>query len=153
MKFPYRPIIWFDKAKNSFDQVMRPEIKLIVHGPNESVVYRALVDTGSDDVVLPASIARYLGVAVSPAPRAGRAFGGSRLEFLIGDLELEIRADSQAIRWQTEVKFLEFPSEEDEVLVLGHGGFLEFFTATFDGEQAELTLELNNRFPKSGHVQ
>jgi hypothetical protein len=34
------------------------------------------------------------------------------------------------------------------VVVLGHVGFLEFFSATFDGAASELTLIANDTLPR-----
>lgn len=147
MNFPYCPVIWIDPSTGELDYTMRPELQLIVHGPRESVVYSALVDTGADDVVLPCSIGRYIGIHLDRSPHNGRAFGGASLDFFSSEVELEIRADGQSLRWTTEVQFLEFNSEDDETLVLGHRGFLNFFTAVFDGDQARLTLNPNARFP------
>ena len=148
MKFPYQPLIWFDGLTRSFDDVMRPEIELTVHGPSASVSYSALVDTGADQVVLPCSLARRLGVTLDPSrTRPAKVFGGSCLAFQSGKVELEVGPTGQSVRWATTVCFLDFDSQEDEVLILGHAGFLDYFTASFDGEQAELTLRPNDRVP------
>ena len=149
MKFPYQPLIWFDGLARSFDCVMRPEIELTVHGPATSVSYSALVDTGADQVVLPCSLARRLGVILDASrTRPAKVFGGSNLAFYAGEIELELGPTGQSVRWTTTAYFLDFDSEEDEVLILGHAGFLDFFTAIFDGEHAELTLHPNSRIPK-----
>jgi len=47
------------------------------------------------------------------------------------------------------VGFVDFGSSEDEVIVLGHGGCLDYFTAIFDGEKAELELTANSLLPRS----
>ena len=51
------------------------------------------------------------------------------------------------VAWKTTVGFVEFGSASDEVIILGHGGCLDFFTATFDGENAELELVPNAFLP------
>ena len=153
MKIPYCPTIWIDQTTGSLDYVLRPEIELIVHGPTESVIYSALVDTGSDDVVLPSSLGRYVGASLTPSPRHAQAFGGSILEFAVGEVELELKADGDSFRWRTEVKFMEFSEVADETLVVGHKGFLEFFTAIFDGHEAVLTLTPNADLPITRSVE
>jgi hypothetical protein len=45
------------------------------------------------------------------------------------------------------VQFFEFPTADEESLILGHAGFLDFFVATFDGYGATLTLTANEQMP------
>ena len=150
MNFPYRPSIWFDEAAQGFDFVLRPMIQVHVHGKTRSATYWALADTGADQTVFPASLAADLGISLDPTNTGrGSAFGGGSLEFVLGQVEIELRESGKTLPFQTEVGFMEFGSPDDEVLILGQSGFLAFFTATFDGEQAVLTLQPNARLPKS----
>jgi hypothetical protein len=41
----------------------------------------------------------------------------------------------------------DFESPDEETVILGHSGFLDYFTATFDGEIAELILVANRGIP------
>jgi hypothetical protein len=45
------------------------------------------------------------------------------------------------------VSFLDFARTEDEIALLGHTGFLEFFTVTFNGERREVELTPNQNLP------
>jgi hypothetical protein len=45
---------------------------------------------------------------------------------------------------------VDFGSPDDEVIVLGHGGCLDYFRAVFDGEKAELELVQNSLLPTEG---
>ena len=150
MKFPYRPSIWFDAATQGFDFVLRPMIQIRVRGQTRSATYWALVDTGADQVVFPASLARDLNISLdSTLTGRGNSFGGGALNFILGQVELEIRHSESTVKFQTEVGFMEFDSPDDEVLILGQAGFLAYFTATFDGEDAVLTLSPNSKLPKA----
>ncbi len=60
-----------------------------------------------------------------------------------GDVELRIESGTESLAWKTTVGFVDFGSASDEVIILGHGGCLDFFTAIFDGEKAELELTPN----------
>ncbi len=51
------------------------------------------------------------------------------------------------VAWKTTVGFVDFGSASDEFIMLVHGGCLDFFTATFDGENAELELVPNAFLP------
>ncbi|HEY3966669.1 MAG TPA: hypothetical protein VGM05_19055 [Planctomycetaceae bacterium] len=75
------------------------------------------------------------------------AFGGQQLATWFGDIILEIGSDAECYRWQAHVQFFEFPSPDEESLILGHSGFLDYFTAVFDGEQEILTLTPNGDLP------
>lgn len=49
--------------------------------------------------------------------------------------------------WKTTVGFVDFGTATDEVIILGHGGYLDFFTAVFDGESAVFELIPNALLP------
>ena len=51
--------------------------------------------------------------------------------------------------WNTPVCFFEFPTANEETVILGHAGFLDYFTATFDGKLGIVTLIPNDDFPLS----
>jgi hypothetical protein len=72
---------------------------------------------------------------------------GDRLKIQYGDVVLRIEAEQEDIEWKTTVGFVDFGSASDEVIILGHGGCLDFFTAIFDGENAELELTPNSLMP------
>ncbi len=55
----------------------------------------------------------------------------------------EVTLKLEVLAWPAHVRFFEFSSSEEESVILGHSGFLEFFLATFDGVRDELTLEQN----------
>jgi hypothetical protein len=148
MKFHYSAFL--SAAPDSGDEVIifRPEVPLRVHGPGGSAVYMALVDTGADNTILPLSIAKELKIDTDRAkgPRA-TAFGGQPIALLYADLPLEISEGGVTLRWHARVHFFDFPKAELETLVVGHQGFLDFFTALFEGGTMTLTLERNDDMP------
>jgi predicted aspartyl protease len=147
MIFYYQPIISAAPDGN-YQIVLRPEIPVTVIGPTGKATYSGLVDTGSDNTILPKSVAHQLGIALVPAagPPA-TVFGGHRVQLLVGDVTLELEADTEVARWQTQIYFFDFAHEEDETVILGHMGFLDYFTATFDGKLGSLTLVPNDELP------
>ena len=148
MRFDYTPLL--SSAPDTGDSVVifRPEVPVRVHGPNGSIDFVALVDTGADNTILPESIARDLGIplAAGKGP-AATAFGGQEIALFHADVELELLHPESTLRWLARVYFFA-KGVEDETLILGHQGFLDYFTATFRGEEYALDLEPNAYLPK-----
>jgi hypothetical protein len=126
----------------------RPEVTIDVIGARRMQSLQALVDTGSDETVFPASLATTIGVQLDRAS-AGQAsaVGGHVVQLVPGAVTLQIALDGRNYRWQAMIGFLEVAQPEDEVALLGYAGFLEFFRATFDSQSHELELTPNDRFP------
>jgi hypothetical protein len=111
-------------------------------------MYMALVDTGSDNTVFPLSIARELNIITHEAKGPGAtAFGGQHIPLSYADVELQISDEQTSLRWHARVHFFDFPDAELETLVVGHQGFLDFFTAVFDGAQMTVDLDSNEDIP------
>ncbi|MEX2316243.1 MAG: hypothetical protein WD669_03760 [Pirellulales bacterium] len=127
--------------------IFRPEVSIRVIGTDVVRVYDALVDTGADNIIFPLSIARELKIATKIAlgPSA-TTFGGEQIPLTYADIPLELSQNEVALRWLARVYFFDFPEGQPETLVVGHEGFLNFFTAIFDGEQTLLNLEPNPDF-------
>jgi hypothetical protein len=148
MIFPYRSVIAEPPNGGDLYVLRRPEIHISVLGPSRTGVYIGLVDTGSDHTILPMSIARYLGVNVEidSGPIAS-GFGGQPVQLSVGEVSLGLQTEGEQVEWPAEVCFFEFPDAEDESLLLGHTGFLDYFSAKFDGKLGLLTLAPNDEMP------
>lgn len=148
MRFPYSSIISLSPHTQKLALLRRPEIPITIAGPAGSATYIALVDTGADNTIFPLSVAEYLGISVDPdAGPAASGFGGYELQLLTGSALLSLESGSESLQWNTSICFFDFDSSDSEVVVLGHAGFLEYFTATFDGKLAMLNLVANNELP------
>ncbi|MBX3412718.1 MAG: aspartyl protease family protein [Pirellulales bacterium] len=144
MIFNYTTIISTAPEDGEPMLIMRPEIFITIHGATRSHRYLGLVDTGADFTVFPESVAEQIGI--KPTPGSGpaiTAFGGQQLRLSFADVDLEISDGESSCRWNARIQFADIPSAKDETLLLGHVGFLEFFSATFYGEQCELELSPN----------
>ncbi len=130
----------------------RPEVTIDVVGPRRIETIQALVDTGSDETVFPASLANAIGVQLDHAS-AGQAsaVGGHAVQLVPGSVMLQVTQGQETYRWHVTVGFLEVEEPEDEVALLGYAGFLEFFRAVFDSHSHELELIPNDRFPLANH--
>lgn len=148
MKFPYSTGVLGSSGGDDFYLVRRPEIPITIIGENGSATVLALVDTGSDSTIFPRSIADHLGIEVQhDSTPLARSFTGHQVHLLSGIALLEIASEVERLRWQAPVCFIEFDSPDQETAVLGHEGFLEFFTAIFDGKASILTLEASDELP------
>jgi hypothetical protein len=148
MIFLYRASVAAAPDGDDYILILRPEIPVTVAGPNGSATYLGLVDTGSDHTVFPKSIADDLGIPLQPSSgQDASAFGGHRIQLLIGEAVLGLEADEDSLTWQTPIFFHDFKAKEEETVILGHSGFLDYFTATFDGKQGALTLIPNDELP------
>jgi hypothetical protein len=146
MRFPYSSYEVDLSPSVPNGVIYRPEIVVRVIGPRGAVVLQALADTGSDETVLPLSLAIAIGVDLN-YQQAGTACGisGHPLDLIPGRVTLELSQDEEVYRWQTTVAFMELASVADETVLLGHAGFFEYFTACFDSENRELSLAANSR--------
>ncbi len=152
MRFPYSvnigPAETGDAVSGDAIAILRPEVLVLIHGPTGAESHYALVDTGADNTILPSSVAERLGISMTNCrgPEA-RAFGGQKIALTYADIVLELTDDNSCIRWQARAFFAESASESEDMVILGHQGFLDFFTATFDGEDCSVSVEPNSTLP------
>lgn len=148
MRFRYRSVISMDSETGDPLLLMRPEIPITVVGSRGCVTYSALVDTGADNVVFPRSVADQLGVDLRPSRHSEAVgFGGGSVALLCGTTTLEVADSASVLRWTSQVLFSDCQPLDDDVILLGYFGFLEFFQATFDGLHGWLELIPNHRLP------
>lgn len=148
MNFPYSSIISLDPGSGEYLLIRRPEIPVAIVGPSGAATFVGLVDTGSDNTIFPKSVADYLGISTGPSSGpAALVFGGQHVQLLTGEAILKLEADGLAISWKSLICFFESPSSEEETIILGHAGFLDYFTAVFDGLAGKLTLIPNGDMP------
>ena len=148
MKFPYREYVSQFPGTSDFRLILRPVITIKIAGPKAEARWDALVDTGADETLLPLSLAELLGVELNQDVTSQAAgISGDKLTIQYGDIELQITDGDEKAIWRTTVGFVDFGSTDDEVIVLGHGGCLDYFIANFDGEAAELVLTPNALLP------
>jgi predicted aspartyl protease len=148
MKFAYREYVSIFPGTNDYRLILRPVITIRVVGPKSDARWDALVDSGADETLFPVSLAEALGIELNQQLTSEAAgISGDRLKIHYGDVELRIESGQEFVAWKTAVGFVDFGSASDEVIILGHGGCLDYFTATFDGEKAELELVPNSLLP------
>jgi hypothetical protein len=127
----------------------RPVMGVRLTGSADSRLYDGLLDTGADDTVFNAAIADLLGIDLRNAEElvislAGRA---KRLRCRNASVLLRITDGLQeTYEWTGTIGFVTAPLHYN---LLGHAGFLQFFSADFDGEARQVTLTPKRSFPGS----
>ena len=148
MKFDYRGYVSVFPGTKDYRLILRPVITIRVIGPKAEARWDALVDSGADETLFPRSLAEALGVELdSQRTSVAAGISGEPLKIQYGDVELRLESGPEIVAWRTTVGFVDFGSASEEVIILGHGGCLDYFTATFRGEIAELELEANALLP------
>ena len=123
----------------------RPVIPLCVIGPQGSWVQDALLDTAADDTVFPERVAAAIGLDLTGAP-TGLSSGATGGPFLQRYAEVTLRLvdPNEQREWRAWVGFTSAPLRQP---LIGYAGFLQFFSATFFGEQREVELTVNGSYP------
>jgi hypothetical protein len=99
MKFPYSTVISAVPGTDEYLLLRRPEVPVTISGPGGSITLIALVDTGSDNTIFPKSVADHLQITVeSVSGHAANAFGGQRIQLLMGDATLRLEAGMKLAR-------------------------------------------------------
>ena len=129
----------------SLTPVFRPMLPVRIIGPksaNPPVPCR--LDTGADDVMFPDIEAGFLGLVLDEANRVPIESLGRGTTAIYETVDLEITDGTTTWRWSARVGFHDGPKH---VYVVGHNGFLQHFTASFDGKDRRFSLVPNGTFP------
>jgi hypothetical protein len=124
----------------------RPMIFVSVIGPNGTAVERGLLDIGADDTVFPVKVASTIGIDLTSAPTGSASGVGpmSAVALRYAEVVLRISDGREHREWPARVGFTSAALQRP---LFGFAGFLQFFTATFDGEQELAELTINRSYP------
>jgi hypothetical protein len=148
MKFPYQAYQAAPSPTVPNGILYRPEVPLTISGSAGSQTLWPLVDTGSDDTLLPLSSGRMVGAVLDPGQTWDvQGIGGQSVKAILGEVTFELARGPQLFRWVAKVGFVDFPRPEDEFAVVGHAGCLDYFRVTCDGHLHELDIEVTPAFP------
>jgi hypothetical protein len=143
VRFPYRRYRARHSTAFHSGIVTRPEIPVDVVGTTGTASVLALADSGADLTLLPRSIALRIGAVIDDTDRwPVGGFGGQVIDASPGDVNLEITWGGSSIRWKATIAFVNYPAGAEEVSILGHAGFFDFFRVQFDGPAKELEIHL-----------
>lgn len=151
MRFAYRR---YDTPEQSpldgATEVFRPEIPVRLIGSRGDVYVLGLLDTGSDSIVMGRGIAERIGACLSRKKLwRVHGFGGQSLPAVRGAVDVEIVHRGESLCWTVPISVVTYDDpDQDEVLLLGQTGFLEFFDVRFFGAEHLLKLKPNAQFPR-----
>lgn len=133
--------IEYSKYRTRDGTFYRPTLDVIFRYKSAVLPYEAaIVDTGSDFIMLPLDIAEVLEAEpdFEQVTELHCACGGTFRGYA-SRYPIEIIIDQKGFRpvsWKTHVRFVEAKVS----VLLGHRGFLDRFNATFHGKQHTMTL-------------
>ena len=124
----------------------RPLVPILIVGPTgkQRFFSRALLDPGADDTVFPLAIASLLSVTLRPPTGHGLRWRGQAHPLRFGDVEFELSDGNQVCRWPAVIALSQAPIQYP---ILGLSGMLQYFDATFLGDDRLVRLEANRSFP------
>jgi hypothetical protein len=101
-----------------------------------------LVDPGSDDTLLPLSLGQMIGAHMDATQNwKVEGIGGHAAAVFLGEVVIELTDGGQIFRWPAKIGLVDFADAQDEIVLVGHAGCLDYFRATFDGHQRLLEIE------------
>ena len=148
MKIPYQPFPVGATPLIPSGVIHEPRVPLYLLGPSGLASYSALLDTGAAHCIVPASEAAALGIDLADAEQIETAgFTGDSLTLSLAPVDFRISHGGQSFQWPAFVGFAPFANPEDEIVLLGHLGCLDYFRTTFDGDAREVELVPTEAFP------
>ena len=125
----------------------RPVLAVRLSGPQASMAFDGMLDTGADEVVFQERTAQAIGLDLSNAEERQLSLVGrpAPVRCRYASVELQITDGlRETYRWTAMVGFA---ATRLQYNLLGHVGFLEFFDAEFRGADHEVVLIPNAAFP------
>lgn len=149
MKFAYQ---CYEIPASPLDQsveLFRPEIPLRLIGETGEIRVFGLLDTGADAVVIGRELAQCIGVQIDELVSwEVRGFGDRAHAAFLGHVDVELISGSQSACWRMPVSVVGFGDESDEEMVLlGQTGFLQYFDVRFLGHEHLIELRANSAMP------
>ncbi len=149
LQFPYVEELLFGRAPSTLPpgsvSRWRPLIPVTVGGPAGFFgAGKALLDTGSDDTVLPLDLLPVLGVKPLPDKSHRIRWRGQAYPIEYAEVSLTLADDMSTYRWLALVTFSGAPIPYP---ILGNNGCLQYFDTRFHGADHSVELVANWTYP------
>jgi hypothetical protein len=148
VKFPYMAIPTKQPVPSLGGKQVRyrPVLAVLLSGTTTPQLRDGLLDTGADDTVFSDAVATALGVDLSQAEQCSISLAGRPQPILCQYVvvQLKISDGIETFEWPATVGFV---AARLHYALLGQAGFLQFFSADFDGEAHIVTLTPKPSFP------
>jgi hypothetical protein len=124
----------------------RPVLAVQLTGTATAQLRDGLLDTGADDTVFSDAVAFASGLDLSQAERRLISLAGRPQPLLCRYLKVQLKITDgiESFEWPATVGFV---AARLHYSLLGQTGFLQFFSADFDGEDHIVTLTPKQCFP------
>ncbi len=125
--------------------VYRPLIPITLIGPGGTQVLDGLIDSGSDGTLIPEFAAKHMGIDLTMAPQeTTRGIGGAQVAARYVAVTVRIADNTEQREWSALVGFAPLAKRN---AILGHAGFLQYFTTILYGDFEMLELTVNALYP------
>lgn len=124
----------------------RPVVAVLLTGTATPQLRDGLLDTGADDTTFSDAVATALGIDLSQAEQRSISLAGRPQPVVCGYAQVQLRISDgiETFEWPATVGFV---AARLHYALLGQAGFLQFFSADFDGEAHIVTLTPKPSFP------
>ena len=148
MKFPYMAISTKRPVPSLGGRQVRhrPVIAVMLGGAATPQLRDGLLDTGADDTAFSDAVAAAMGIDLSRAEQRSISLAGRPQPVVCryAPVLLRISDGIETFEWSATVGFV---AARLHYALLGQAGFLQFFSADFDGESYFVTLTPKSSFP------
>lgn len=149
MKFAYQ---CYEIPASPLDQsveLFRPEIPLRLIGETGDIRVFGLLDTGADAVVIGRELAKCIGMRIDESVSwEVRGLGDRVHTAFLGQVDVELISGSESACWRMPVSVVGLRDAADEdIVLLGQTGFLQYFDVSFLGHKHLIELRANSGMP------
>ena len=148
MKFPYMAVPTRQPVPSLGGRQVRHRsvIAVLLTGAATPQLRDGLLDTGADDTAFSDAVATALGIDLSQAEQRSISLAGRPQPVVCRYAQVQLRISDgiETFEWPATVGFV---SARLHYALLGQAGFLQFFSAEFDGEAHIVTLTPKPSFP------
>lgn len=147
MTFPFWPVDVERTPLVPDGIVLRPIIPIRIETATKFAEGWGLIDTGADVTLLPRFLADVLEVEVEDEPHPIRGVAGATRMIVSGVVGWVMDQDLDVHRWSSRVGFLASDDPDQQLILIGLRGFLEYFRVTFDPAADVIELTPGPSFP------